>query len=189
MYDYVEWRLWSGRLTLNSWKSLMRLCVVDWIDENPWCGFVLLMWWLAVEWRVQNLFDVTLSQALGMSTKKDGDPIGSSKLSKVSHVFTPNNTHPILGHKTREHFYGKSIQVMSSFLAEVKTAGPMRHLTAAVRNPFTLIDRVILGVFSPGMKHTNTYHFQNSTQFVISTINHKLEKLVIGLYKMYIFKN
>ncbi|KAK7106999.1 coatomer subunit beta-like isoform X3 [Littorina saxatilis] len=34
----------------------------------------------------ENLFDVTLSQALGMSTKKDSDPIGSSKLSKVTQL-------------------------------------------------------------------------------------------------------
>jgi coatomer subunit beta len=32
----------------------------------------------------ENLFEATLSQALGMSSKKDADPIGSSKLSKVS---------------------------------------------------------------------------------------------------------
>lgn len=31
----------------------------------------------------QNMFELTLSQALGMSGKKDGDPIGASKLNKV----------------------------------------------------------------------------------------------------------
>ncbi|KAK7494293.1 hypothetical protein BaRGS_00014396 [Batillaria attramentaria] len=34
----------------------------------------------------ENLFELTLSQALGMSTKKDGDPIGASKLSKVTQL-------------------------------------------------------------------------------------------------------
>lgn len=29
------------------------------------------------------MFELTLSQALGMSGKKDGDPIGASKLNKV----------------------------------------------------------------------------------------------------------
>ena len=33
---------------------------------------------------MQNLFEATLSQALGMSSKKGADPMGSSKLSKVS---------------------------------------------------------------------------------------------------------
>lgn len=34
----------------------------------------------------ENLFEATLSQALGMSSKKDSDPIGSSKLSKVTQL-------------------------------------------------------------------------------------------------------
>lgn len=34
----------------------------------------------------ENMFELTLSQALGMSGKKDGDPIGASKLNKVTQL-------------------------------------------------------------------------------------------------------
>ncbi|XP_055890054.1 coatomer subunit beta-like isoform X1 [Biomphalaria glabrata] len=34
----------------------------------------------------ENLFELTLSQALGMNAKKDSDPLGSSKLNKVSQL-------------------------------------------------------------------------------------------------------
>ncbi|PVD27888.1 hypothetical protein C0Q70_10463 [Pomacea canaliculata] len=34
----------------------------------------------------ENLFELTLSQALGVSSKKDADPVGSSKLSKVTQL-------------------------------------------------------------------------------------------------------
>lgn len=34
----------------------------------------------------QNMFELTLSQALGVNSKKDSDPLGSSKLNKVSQL-------------------------------------------------------------------------------------------------------
>ncbi len=54
------------------------------VDSDHWSRHVLLLFCNKTILFFQNMFDLTLSQALGMSAKKDADFVASSKLNKVS---------------------------------------------------------------------------------------------------------